>query len=692
MDRGLGAATTALPDDPGPVAAAGLATGDAFVARLEAATSPDVLLFAAVAVCSSLTALYLAIVFQIDSPYWAATTVLIVAQRQPGSVVGKGFYRAIGTTAGAVAATVLVALFAQMPELFILALSVWIALCTAAATLLRGFRSYGAVLAGYTTAIVALSAVQNPATVFDVAASRFAAILLGILCGAVFSALFLPGRARTALLAALRDTIGGAAALLLATTRGEDVREKRRALARDLGRVESLGEAAGAEDLRLGRRLAGLRAALAETLTALAATRSIGDHLGRMEPDRRTALLSDERTGWDAVRTRAETVAQAFGAAPGDPNRAAPVTSPAAAPHELDLAILRSRGRDAAEALERAAASYRYLAWQDDAPPPATPFVFHSDVALAARNGLRAFLAVCLAGAFWIASAWSAGGTFTINVCVACSLFATQPRPSAAAFGFMRGAALAIAAAFAVRFALLPWLNDFALLAAVLAPVMALGVVATTIPGWTGTATAFSVLFLSTVGPTNLMTYQPAQTVESGLATLAAFVVGGTIFRLVLPSDPEAAARRLAQALRRDLLALFEGRAVDRSAVLPSALYDRVGRIAASSSDPAKAADAVASLGIAIDLLRLRALPLQAAERRFVEDDLKAVARDEAGAAPDRLSERAAALLASREGADEARAATLLEAAASLGTIADALADHPGLLGAGGLPGSGGRA
>jgi len=54
------------------------------------------------------------------------------------------------------------ALFAQAPVLFLIGLALWMALCTGASTLLRGFRSYGAVLAGYTVALIAMPAVTIP--------------------------------------------------------------------------------------------------------------------------------------------------------------------------------------------------------------------------------------------------------------------------------------------------------------------------------------------------------------------------------------------------------------------------------------------------------------------------------------------------------------------------------------------------
>ena len=73
--------------------------------------------------------------------------------------------------------------------LFLLGFAAWLALCTAASTLLRGFRSYGAVLAGYTVALIAMPAVDHPDSIFTLAMARVAVVSLGIASSALVGAL-----------------------------------------------------------------------------------------------------------------------------------------------------------------------------------------------------------------------------------------------------------------------------------------------------------------------------------------------------------------------------------------------------------------------------------------------------------------------------------------------------------------------
>ena len=71
-------------------------------------------------------ALGLGLYLQLDSPFSAASTVLLLINPVQGAVVGKGWWRAVGTLVGTLAAFVLTALFAQKMLLFVVALGFWL--------------------------------------------------------------------------------------------------------------------------------------------------------------------------------------------------------------------------------------------------------------------------------------------------------------------------------------------------------------------------------------------------------------------------------------------------------------------------------------------------------------------------------------------------------------------------------------
>ena len=80
----------------------------------------------------------------------------------------------------AVVALVFMALFGQDRVLLLLSFTVWLGLCVFVAQFLQDTRAYGAMLSGYTVAIIALGQIDEPQGTFDAAVSRVAVIVLGI--------------------------------------------------------------------------------------------------------------------------------------------------------------------------------------------------------------------------------------------------------------------------------------------------------------------------------------------------------------------------------------------------------------------------------------------------------------------------------------------------------------------------------
>src|SRR6195256_1998707 len=100
-------------------------------------------------------ALFVAFWLQLDEPFWAGTSAVVVCQPQLGASLRKGWFRMIGTVVGATTIVVLTACFPQDRIAFLVLLALWCGFCAFAATAFRNFASYSAALAGYTAAIIA---------------------------------------------------------------------------------------------------------------------------------------------------------------------------------------------------------------------------------------------------------------------------------------------------------------------------------------------------------------------------------------------------------------------------------------------------------------------------------------------------------------------------------------------------------
>lgn len=147
-------------------------------------------------VATALAVMYLAIRLQLRMPQIAMVCVFIVMQPQAKSVLAKGFYRWLGTIAGAIAAWALASLFASSTAAFLVALGVWVSLLTIIASFSAQLRAYSIVLTGYTPILIGITAIAQFGYLAADAAARLAEVGLGTACAA--AAALLAGSRNTA--------------------------------------------------------------------------------------------------------------------------------------------------------------------------------------------------------------------------------------------------------------------------------------------------------------------------------------------------------------------------------------------------------------------------------------------------------------------------------------------------------------
>lgn len=639
--------------------------------------------FALRTTAASLVALYLAFLLDLDEPKWAAMTVWIVAQSSRGMSLSKSQYRLLGTIAGAGVGLALVALFAQTPELFFVALAAWLGLCTALSTGLRNFRSYGAVLAGYTAAIIGISAASAPDQAFEIATARVVYISLGIVVEAVFSAVFAPdaplGAIRARLDAFLRDT----AAVSARALRGEDNSAGLRALFASAIALDSAGEYAAAASGEVRRRYGHLRGAVAACLAQLSVAQTLRDHLARRPGDRTggsgalveaiAALMDALTAGGADGRARLAAAIEAVDA-PSAP-------APGGRLLRERVAALLARAREADVR--------RRLFADATAPASRVAFRYHVDPMVALRNALRAALAMLAAAAVWMATAWPSGGSLVVIVAVVCALFATRPNAVAAGLGFLKGAGAAIVAAALCNFVLLPNVSGFPMLALVIAPFLIAGGIAMRHPATAAPATSFTLFLWDLIGPDNAARPEFAAFLNGGLALLIGVACGTTVFALVAPADPARVRARLHAAVRRDLQAIGAGSGRWSEHAWLSRTADRFSLQAATDAavpEATREADLrgmLAALAIGHAALALHALRR---DDPGLSRAVRVVSARLAEGNPRRLAAAAALAvraLVRRADATGRRQGRLLHAAALLDDIAQNAAAHPEFLGGG---------
>ena len=646
---------------------------------------------------AAVLALYVAFALELDSPGSAAVTVLIVSSPLPGMVLSKGIWRMVGTLVGVLISIVLIACFSQSPPAFILSLAIWLGLCTYVSSLLRYFRAYAAVLAGYTISLVALPAVDNPDLIFDLATGRVAVVTVGILCTALVKSLLVldigERRLRPALEMALDATTQFAVQALDLTP---GLPERRKAVADRLVALDPVILAAANESAATAQQAPAVRLYVSILLNIVTLASSVRDALaslpaegsvaGAIAPLRdmvagllrrvcgsRTFLAPETGTALAEARTAAAELAANLALA--------------TAPETLDTLALAARLEDIVEQLEVARDRLQGIV-DGKTGRQVTPVSYHRDQRAAMINGLRAGIAALVAGAFWIATAWPSGTQMLAAVLPVCALLGTSDYPEKAAMAFARGIAFAGVAALPCEFLLLAKVDGFPLLVVVFGPFITIACLYSTLPKHAGSSTAFLIFFTTFLGFRNPMQYDVAAMLNMIFAFVLGAYCGVLVFRLVWPVDGLREALRLARRIRLDLRDLAARHYPPQSLTMwETTMHDRLSRLstrlAASPERAAVVEGGMAAIHIGREIVRakliLGSLTLSPDAGRSVDaawHALKALA-----AAPDAAMQaaRAAALRLLAESDEDQVEGTrtgLMRAAAAHHEMALLLARH----------------
>ncbi|URX61569.1 FUSC family protein [Luteibacter anthropi] len=558
-------------------------------------------------VLAAALAITVSYLLELETPYSAASTVLLVVNPVQGAAIGKGAWRFIGTLGGMLASFALMAAFAQKPWLFVIGFGIWLGLCVAGMSVLRHFRGTGAVVAGYTVGLATFGAMQHPEHAFEHIVGRGSTVLIGVVCLALVFALTgtrsVRGRLE-ALLSRLAAHVAASVAQQIASGTSR-LSPERRAVLGDIYGVDDLLSLGKAESEDVARRAASIRHAMVSLFA--------------------TAVETEARApgGWAKAW---QDAADALGN--GDTGHA------------------RARLKHARHLLSRECMAHARLAGQIDdflaaldgieglhrtLPRNAAPVAFHRDYRGAWRNGLRAAITLILAGAFWLVTGWTDGDMMLLIVAPYCALLALAPDPAAGAWGFFKGTVVAVPAAFVCAFGILPHIDGMPLLLVSLALFWIPGIYATTLPRHGLAALAYLVGFNTLTSAANPMHYDLAQFLNWSLSWLFATAFTVLAFRVVLPKQPARDLERLRLHIRDASLSILRGatpstsawrwRQQHRLAQLGAMLKTRPQQLDAALTD------ALASLHLGRDLLRLRALREADDTTRSIRHALACMAR-----------------------------------------------------------------
>ncbi|MGK3123778.1 FUSC family protein [Candidatus Pantoea formicae] len=463
---------------------------------------------------------------ELDMPYSAASTVLLVLNPVQGAVLGKGKWRLIGTLMGMVAALAFMAAFAQQPWLFAIADSLWLGACVMAMSVLRHFRASGAAVAGYTIGLATLGAMQHPELAFEHAVGRASTVALGVMSLGLVSALFsrrsLSGKVTSQLWHLTQQTARMSAE--------HDRTPLQRQLLAELYGVDDLLAAARQESPLLAQQTSVIRQVMDLLLVNA------------------TMQVSTQYALWQQVNDRLERGPSHIPAA--QVQLRAALDTETFPPNEQLLVENLLHVLTLLSSLERVRVR--------QSPPPVA---FHRDWRGAWRNGLRAATTLLAASALWIGSGWSDGDIMLLVIAPYFALLSTALQPAAGARKFLLGTLFALPMALICAFVLLPLINGLPLLLIVLSLFWLPGIYATSMPQHMLSGLAYLVGFNTLTAASNPMVYDAAQFLNWSLAWLLG--TAGTLLAFqLMPRRPERQVVRLQKQIRHNLVALLSGKKV----------------------------------------------------------------------------------------------------------------------------------
>jgi uncharacterized membrane protein YccC len=538
---------------------------------------------------TAMLALYVSFVFQLESPYWTLLAVWILAQPTPGMMLSKSLYFALGTIVGAILGIVLIALFAQAPELFVLALALLVAGSTIASNLLTNFRAYGTVLVGYTAGIVAAGAINTPDQVFFIGMARGAAILTGVGCSIFINVIFAPHRSEAMARDKLRIILKDAAHRAVYSWKADNSIRLQigRKLIFDLIALDTLIEYAAAEAGAFRLQANQARSLLAHIFGLISARRALDAHLIRRGWPKHAALdifhsviidFLNEMPGRLDQGSLDELIA-GLNEVHNQLNLLQPEEEIGLSEELISKRFVIDRMDDFLSHLDGALKDWRYILNGNWKEMPSLSLNFHRDIRAAYINGLRAFIAVTAMGAFWIASAWASGPLALIFVAVLMSLFSAQPHPDKIGWNFFKAGLLATVFALICKFLVLTTGSGFEFLIVALGLFFVPLAIVMANPSMAAPSLSFAFVFCYVVRPDNVMVYDFADSLNTALAVLVGVLFGTLAYVLVFPPNPQAARRYVTYRIRRGLEEIARLNPIPRFCFWETRMYDRVIRL-----------------------------------------------------------------------------------------------------------------
>ncbi|WP_306462151.1 FUSC family protein [Onishia niordana] len=541
--------------------------------------SRSALKFATKATLAMVLALYVALLFDLDRPYWALISAAFLQIRpMSGMVIEKGLCQIGGTLVGALAGIVIMALFAQARVPALITLTLWLMLCAYSSSLLRNNFSYGCIMAAVTAMLVVVIGHSQPGGVFDIAVARLTELGLGALCATLVNALLWPTPVKEHLArqadSVVNQAFTHAAQRLEASDDADAMQQSLTQSLEPLTTLEVDSQSARYEGPDGAGRVRATHLLTRRTLRFFATLRALHQLLltqdSHIEPPLKRLASDSAQAFYDAAEVSGVPAARERLQALRHQAHAYPEAELVPLQRRLLLGLREVLGSamimlDAREAIAhpgRKRLRAGALSW-------------HRDHLAALLNACRAGLVFSCLAIFWLQTHWSNGQVAMLLGTLFSTFFASRDNPVTICMMFFKGMLFALPSAFLFGHVLLSQANGFPMLSMLLFTPLFLGLLGAAKPQLMGYCLAFTIFNILLIMPGNGMDFSFDSFANRALAVIVGLSVVVMAFRLIPGLGATLQRRRLVRAISRDLRGLatpplheaeaaFSGRMADR--------------------------------------------------------------------------------------------------------------------------------
>lgn len=575
------------------------------------APNKQALLFATRGIITMTVVLYLALLMDLDNPYWALISAVFLQTRpESGMVIEKGLFQVFGTIIGGAAGVTILALLMPYPALAIASLAAWIGLNAAATALVRRRNTiYGFAIAAITATLIVALTMADPAAAdshkaFEIVSERMSEIALGAICATVISMLLWQTQVKYVLMAHARKAIDQLLGYMhLELDPGSESPQRHTSADDILRTVSALNDDSSAVVFEGADGAGRARAAtlLCQKILSLMAAIQILGRLRRDHPE----LISPEL---DAVldhcrdvfaQLRESTSAEAAQSLLQDLRKdlqSCPFDADVEDPIQMRLLLtVREMARD----LIMVQRANRAIEHSDRMLLKAPGLRPYPDLLLAAITGLRTSVIFLTGAGLWIGTGSPAAILLMITPLIFAITLTGSPAPSEYLQKLLAGAIFAVPVALFFALALLARATGtFELLVLVLGAPFFFGLLlltnASTLPYGLG----FCISYILLLQPGNQMTFAVDAVVSNALAILVGISIVYWVFRLISTPGVMVMQRRLIRATAHDLQRLWDPQQEDPEHWFNARMADRLMLLSSYDRDQPEAHRNLTALGL----------------------------------------------------------------------------------------------